>query len=196
MSNFNEKHMNMLMELGKKVGNDGKNEVPFLFTLNMDWDVAPAALYIKKNTKEYYYLSSHQYTVPPRENIEEILTDEGKVLYNQTQKQYERGEYKDVFHTYGIEYRTSGCWYCEEDSPFYSVDDCRGCLNARNNIVVTGRGGRIDDWITTSIIIFITPEWCLTKSGSLYKLCSEDNIFNISRMMRTEQKDKEQNDNE
>nr|QBK90087.1 MAG: hypothetical protein LCPAC101_03720 [Pithovirus LCPAC101] len=173
--NFKERELNVVKKLDKE-----DNPIliirPFMKDSN---DESPVAKYIKTDTKEYYYLSSNQYTVILKNiNLNDILTDEGQLLYNEYQNKFEQGDYKDTFINYCLVKCLSGFWSPNKTDKYYNNTDCI-CLNTWNNINITGFSSKVEKYITTSPVIFLTNDWCLTKSGSLYKLIKEHNIEKI-----------------
>jgi len=157
---------------------------------NLYLDQAPVTKYIKPNTIEYYYICSNQVTINVfNENTKmyNILSDEGMKLYNKAQHRYNNCEWNDVLSTYGIEYVKSGFWYADIDSCYYDENETTGYLKTYNNIIVVGYSDARKDWAITSEVIFLTSNWCLTRSMNLYKLITE---INIDSNMRSKIKNK------
>jgi len=192
MSNFIQKRLDLLVEMAEHGINNGMSDIPIVMSLQEIGNDAPSAMYINKDTKEYYYLATNQYTILPcndnNNDITTILTDKGKELYSQSQQRYEKGEVKDTLTIYNINQENSGSWYSDTTSPFYNKEECRGCFNTWNNRTINGKSLAMNEWITTSVVIFITPEWCLTKSGNLYKLGTYVDTATIVAMMEEDRK--------
>jgi hypothetical protein len=133
--------------------------------------VPPAAKYMTPDTKEYYYLALNQYTISPfdiDENLD-LLNTVGLELYYETLKRLSFEKFKGVFTKYFLERTNSGLWVNNVSSPFYNPEECNAILNSFNNFSINGfleSGERI----STSSVIFLTSEWCLTRTGSIYKL--------------------------
>ena len=180
MTNFIDREIDAMVDMVEAAKRQGIDECcipiitrPFYEDAN---EVAPAAKYMKKDTEEYYYLASDQYTVRPCSegtDLMDILSPDGIKLYQTTQQRYERGEWKDSFDQYGLEMANSGFWSADKESQYYLSDKPHTYLNSWNNVNVVGYSEKIGAWITTSPAIFVTENWCLTKSGSLYKLNGE-----------------------
>ena len=62
---------------------------------------------------------------------------------------------------------SAGFWFKDPNSVFNSNDDneMNGCLNIPNNITILGKMAKAEN-----VCVFITDQWCLTNSGSIYKL--------------------------
>ena len=216
MSNFIERELEAMLKVSKIYeennneddNNDATDENfiiiepkvifrrPFMEDAN---DEAPAAKYIKPDTKEYYYLSSNQYTVRTGDestDLSDILTEEGKVLFDESQDKFKKGEYKDTFTEYCRDPGRSGFWSADESSKYFDANkEVRGCLNSWNNVRVTGISNKCNECMTTSPVIFITENWCLTRSGSLYKLdknSSKVNFYTGVEQTKEELEEKEQ----
>lgn len=172
MCDFNKSRFDFLSRIVKDSIDAGiSGELPFVMCVSQNTKKNEgAAKYIKKNTREYYLLASHQYTITPLNKLEDILNEEGENLYNQARKRYERGEYKDTITEYRAIYDNSGSWVSNPESPFYDKKEIGGSFNSFQNLKICGITESTGGPITTSPAIFITPEWCLTSSGSLYKL--------------------------
>jgi len=136
--------------------------------VTLDLDDPPCAKYIKKDTKEYYELASFQHTISFNSS-KEILSEAGLKLFNEAQEKYNRGEYKDVFIDYVKTFSNSGSWYSDSKSKYYDPN-ALSVLNSWNDICVSGTWKSNGNKMTTTPVILITSEWCLTKNGSLYKL--------------------------
>ena len=170
MTNFINKELDVIKKLAEKGSNIPIITRPFHPDSN---DTSPAAKYIKDDTIEYYYLGSDQYTVQVRDeniNIHDILTDEGKNLFDKTVLRFSKNDYKDTFSTYITERSNSGFWSADTDSKYYKPEDPGTYLNSWNNISIRGLSDKNQVWLITSSVILLTNEWCLTRSGSLYKL--------------------------
>lgn len=141
--------------------------------------------YVKPDTKEYYYITSDQITIPYNslnESYETILSEKGLELLQNIKEKVEKGEFKDTFVKYRVDLENSGSWFGNASSPFYNPTDCKGCLNSWGNIVIRGYTQELLDnlhgnnpsysdlTMKTSPVVFYTNQWCYTKSGSLYKL--------------------------
>ena len=103
-------------------------------------------------------------------NIVDILTEEGIKLLNETNLNFSEGEYKDTFTKYAISRSISGFWSADQSSVYYDPDEPHTSLNSWTNISVQGWSQTRQCRLITSPVILITEEWCLTRSGSLYKL--------------------------
>ncbi len=140
----------------------------------------PAAKYIKPDIEEYYLLPNMTYTIPRRGgSYTGILNDEGLKLYTETLKRVKAGDFKDTVSRYQFIRSNSGYWEPNMSSPFFSKNFI--LLNTFKNIQVSGLTEEIymkekhkpsdkRHYMSTSPVIFYTSDWCLTKSGSLYKL--------------------------
>lgn len=177
MSNFIKRQIDTMAKFSQVSLDRGEKECPILITRPFYIDAndeSPAAKYVKSETLEYYHMASDQYTVQPytdESSLTDILTQEGLKLLNDTQELYDRSGWKDVLGKYGTEIANSGFWSPDKESRYYE-NDCT-CLNSWHNLLVTGYSQSLRHFITTSPIIFITTQWCLTKNGSLYKLEGE-----------------------
>ena len=182
MSDFIERQINV--DLVKEAEKKGlkKCDIPINRIFNETTnDVSPAAKYIKVDTDEYYHLASDQYTVLSDQNI---LTEKGLKLFNETQEKYNRGEWKDILEPYGIMNSLSGFWSPDKSSKYYTDDEKYTCLNTRNNLKISGFSKKKNDCLTTSVVIFVTDNWCLTNSGSLYKLVKKLPIYEIFSLVK------------
>lgn len=192
MSNFLERQVDAIVDLVEGAQRDGLDEFyipitrPFYEDAN---DEAPIAKYIKKNTEEYYWIASDQWTIRPENkdtDLLDILTTAGLELHSQTQEKYDAGDWKDTLSTYALDRSKSGFWSPDKESPYY-VPDTDGShwttLNSWNNIVVLGFSESRQKWLTTSAVILITNEWCLTRSGSLYKIGTKTTLGEAHNMI-------------
>lgn len=149
----------------------GTDHVLLLRPLKDGNNTAPAEKYMKKDTKEYYYLALEQITIT-RENIEDhldLLNSAGLELYYSTLK---RTDFRNTFQSYDLHPCNSGFWSSNASSAFFSSDECVATLNSYNNWQILGTLTNGQN-IVTSPIIFHTDTFCLTKSGSLYQLSSQ-----------------------
>lgn len=128
---------------------------------------------LKPNTKEMYETCEWQHTVWPLDGhgLSDVLNDDGVTLYAKVLVKVNQHQFKDTISDYQIDYKHSGMWVADKSSPFHDESEqCNGCLNSFNNKAIVGISKTHSKYITTSPCIFITPNWCYTKSGSLYKL--------------------------
>jgi hypothetical protein len=159
---------------------------------------------LRKDCEEYYRVSLRQVTVrplyPKNAPIESILSKEGLEKYNFVTKRAENTDnFKDEISEYALSSENSGSWFANSSSTFYDPDDLKGILNCLNNIVVYGWSKKHQQSISTSPVVFITPKpvegsdkfrWCITKSGSLYKLGKEFDIWEMHIMIEEKKKQK------
>lgn len=129
---------------------------------------------MKPSTKQYFRVSSNQYTIPKNSigNYDGILNKTGRTMYKMIKNKAVEGKFDGYIEEYKIDrgYR-SGCWFFDKTSKWYEPDMCNYLHSFDNKCVVgihTVDGKRKP--ITTSPIIFYTDTWCYTKDGSLYKL--------------------------
>lgn len=140
---------------------------------------------LKKDTYEYYRVSTLQQTVVPLSDTvkyEDILNEHGKEKYYESQHKYDKGLVKAHFEDYALQYCTSGGWWKDDNSKHNNQDDknINGILNCWNNIKIFGfLSGNDKEAICTSICVFITDNWCLTSSGSLYSLGNRCSLIEI-----------------
>lgn len=152
-----------------------------------DRDNAPVAKYVIKDTEHYAGISNDQYTVPRNDKgtYDGILNADGIKLYEETIEKVKNGQFKDILYCYFFDRANSGIH--KPDLRFDSNPVT--ALNSFNNKVALGLTKQMQlDQInvpkdeqkylsTSSIIIYGKHkdlygefEWCLTRSGSLYKL--------------------------
>jgi len=176
MTNFIKRQLDALYEIHQQAQTMGHSESNVVFTRMMHpdvGDVAPATQYIKRDTEEYFHIANDQWSIIPRSNdtnLTDILTEAGLELYHQAEAQFRNNQYKDVFVKYFPEQANSGFWSADTESPYYTEGESHTYLNSFNNTVVNGLSARKNVFITTSPVIFLTDNWCLTRSKSLYKL--------------------------
>lgn len=154
--------------------------------------VVKASLLLLPLCDEYARSSTDQYTVVPvggghhsfgvdrygttQDLVHEycnILNERGYDTFVEARRRYHAGEIKDTLDEYAIRYQRSGYlakplwnWNWNEE-----LDGKRE--EAWNNAVITGLATKRNEIMQTSICVFITKEWCLTISGSIYKLLNE-----------------------
>lgn len=134
---------------------------------------------IDPTTAEHYHLCSNQCTIRPKDSTTplSILTESGRNIYEAALRDVEKENFKGRFVEYCVDYSNSGSWFEDVESQHYKENDpfsggCRGMFNTFQNIVITGIIDEMEKPIRTSSCIFFERElgWCLTKSGSLYRL--------------------------
>lgn len=142
---------------------------------------------LRKDCKEYYHVSMSQHTVrplyPPEAPIESILSEEGlkkyKFISSRIKQSIELSPsslcneiFKDEFVEYSFNATASGSWFANKDSQYYDSNYLQGILNCWNDICISGWTNKHPKGLSTSPVIFINEKdgWCITKSGSLYKL--------------------------
>lgn len=166
---------------------------------------------LKDYTKEKYDVCELQYTIY-KENEEgiivttpseimDILNEDGKDIYNLVLKKVEEGIYKDVFTKYSILREHSGVWIANKDPEYEQyakhLEGVNATLNSFRNIRITGLSESLQKVIDTSVCLFfnrskiddneniIEDGWCLTRSGSLYKLKQEISRFEMNDLVTT-----------
>ena len=141
---------------------------------------------LREDTIEYRDAGSDQVTVRGQENTSKyyatILNERGRTLFRKQQWRYARGEWIDTINQY--------CTILEDSGPmsprmtrrsrYGPVDKGRPRQeghDTENNICIKGFRDTDEDGnstslatYTTSMIVFLTDEWALTRSGTLYKL--------------------------
>lgn len=134
---------------------------------------------LKPDSEEYFRVAAQQISVYPLEGsgrtYADILSAEGMELFQQAQQRYDRNDIKDTATRYSIRHERSGSWFKPENSQFKWVNyqdegEINGILNTWSNLTILGEMENMKCGMTTSCCVFITDEWCLTKSGSIYKL--------------------------
>jgi hypothetical protein len=149
-----------------------------------------AFTWIKPTTKQYYELPIGAITVQPINH--ESLSDRGLDLYQQCLDRVKQNNFKDEIAEYYVEAQPSGSWFADEESPHYDPNGIRGMMNTFQNYNVIGMttsGGPIQ----TSTCVFIKTDpddgvgtgWCLTRSGSLYKLHTQKDMVYIQNAYET-----------
>ena len=140
-------------------------------------DLSPSYKYVKKNCKEFHYLANGQYTIS-KEDIEEkldILTEEGMGLYKDALRRFSNGDVRGYFPSYDLLNMNSGFWENTKDD-YYDPSEFDAILNSFNNISVCGALEGEESKIVTSPVVFFTKDFCLTKSGSIYKLGNKNGV--------------------
>lgn len=139
-----------------------------------------ASDYVKPDTKEFYYLSSDQVTVPQNDhgNYDGIVNENGLLTLAQINENVKNNKFSPRYiEEYFLDFANSGPWFPNNKSPFYKSKDGNGCFNSFDNVLVCGwfmeNGERRP--ITTSSIVFyndsdLQAKWCYTKSKSLYRM--------------------------
>ena len=140
-------------------------------------DISPVSIYIDEDCREYYFLSNQQYTVPS--NAE--LSKDGQELLGQAKNNFDNHLYKDVFVKYYIDHSNSGIWIPDPENKFYNNDPIH--LNTFNNIQIHGLSAKQEKILTTSPIVIMNENWCLTKSGNIYKLGERINFEQYYKLM-------------
>jgi hypothetical protein len=144
-----------------------------------DHQINDAQKLLKPDSEEYFRVASHQITVYPLEGsgrtYADILSAEGMKLFQQAQQRYDRNDIKDTAARYSIRRERSGSWFKPDKSHFKWVNyqdegEINGMFNTWSNLTILGEMENMKCVMTTSSCVFITDEWCLTKSGSIYKL--------------------------
>lgn len=148
---------------------------------------------LRRDCKEYYHVSMNQLTVIPRyphdAPIESILSEEGLKQFKFVSSRAEKEEnFKDEMVDYAFDFIISGGWFADEKSPFYDPEDVKGILNCRNDIQIYGWSKTHQLPISTSRVVFVNnmlnPKWCITKSGSLYKLGTKRDIWEMQTIVK------------
>ena len=140
---------------------------------------------LKPNTNEYYSSSVLQTTilpVRPDTQYEDILNEKGLEIYKQAQEDVKNDKFISEFPEFACQYTNSGGWFADENSKFYDCEEFKGMLNTQNNITIVGKStGHGGACMTTSVCIFcnVKEGWCLTQSGSLYKLGNKISLFSM-----------------
>jgi len=138
-----------------------------------------AHILLKPDSEEYFRVASQQISVYPLpgsgRTYADILSAQGLALFQEAQRRYQENDVKDKAIRYSIQNEHSGSWFKPQDSPFSWINyedegEIKGMFNTRLNMCITGEMEKAKRMMTTSICVFITDEWCLTKSGSVYKL--------------------------
>jgi hypothetical protein len=142
---------------------------------SVDKNIPIAKELLKPNTREIYEACEWQYTILPLDEnkLSDILNDYGVKFYANVMLSVNAKEFKDTIYNPQFANKHSGMWIADKSSPYHKDDECLGCLNSWTNVVVSGRSEVHDKDIVTSPCIFITSDWCYTRSGSLYKLIRE-----------------------
>lgn len=130
---------------------------------------------LKPETEEFYRLGSRQVTILPctESSYSDILSEEGLTKFRDAETKFINGNFKDTIFDYTIEHVSAGFWFKDPNSVFNSNDDneMNGCLNVPNNITILGKMSKAENVLMrTNVCVFITDQWCLTNSGSIYKL--------------------------
>lgn len=137
-----------------------------------------AHAYVKTDTEPYYGLCSEQVTIPKDKNnsYDSILNEEGIKELNRIEELVANNVFKNTFIKYKLVQGNSGTWFNDKTSLFYK-SEYYSALNTFQNILVEGILQDMSDEdissnkvLTTSPVIFYTDKWCVTRSGSLYKL--------------------------
>ena len=137
-----------------------------------------AARLLRYGTREYFRVSSRQLTVyplkPDETNYEDIFSAAGWLIYNAAQQRYAAGDVKDYAPEYRIQWEVAGSWMKDPASPYEYNDEgeekIEGILNAWHNATIVGKMELAGAVMATSTCVFITHNWCLTRSGSIYRL--------------------------
>lgn len=142
---------------------------------------------LRQDTREYFRAATEQHTIISKLPYKQILNEEGFLLFKNASTRAKRREFKDEISYYTVVPGESGSWTFDNAHPNgeeymkTALDPgLRGCFSTLFNRHVEGifksTGPRVLK--ITSCCIFIveprgeTPGWCLTVSGSLYKLVS------------------------
>lgn len=134
--------------------------------------IFPASFYIKSHTPEEYSLSSQQYTVPQRDgDYIYTLNSHGWAQYTEAKHIAETSPTLNTIDDYFLAVTESGQWCPRPSSNYYDPSDTWH-MKTYNNIIVCGwiTVGDTKKIIGTSPCVFYTDTWCLTKSGTIYKL--------------------------
>ncbi len=132
----------------------------------------PAYDLFKDGTKEHYLVAGLQFSAiledPEKSSYQDVLTPQGLELFNLHKERYENGDHKNTLIDWESVRDRSGSWHPNKESPFYNEEFNMYC--SWNNIKIMGTRQSDNKLMTTSIVVFLTDEWCSTKSGSIYKL--------------------------
>lgn len=87
---------------------------------------------------------------------------------------------KNTFTKYSLQFIRTSLWKANSLHPYFKIYNINSPplihLNTFNNIVILG--DTIDNKkITTSIVKYITDDWCYTISGNVYKLQNKVSLF-------------------
>lgn len=137
---------------------------------------------LRPDTEEYFRAAFEQISVYPVEgsgrSYEDILNEYGLTLFENAKKRYKQNDIKDEITSYTIKYERSGGWAAAVHSKYKWITyedegEIKGMVCSWNNRSIIGTMKNVQAQMVTSLCIFITKEWCLTKSGNIYKLTSE-----------------------
>lgn len=133
--------------------------------------LAKARTYLIPRSDAYLDATTHQHTIQlPCAN----LNDQGRALLLDAQERYDRGDIRGVFLRYYIERASTGPWIREvgETRGYYGNDEVHVVWHTEHNRMVCGEleNDESGKRTRTSYCVFITREWALTASGSIYKL--------------------------
>ena len=142
--------------------------------------------YVKKDIREYYFLTDEQTTIPKNRygTYDGILNDDGLAELQRIKQLVDSDQFKDTFVKYRFSPSNSGPWIPNKNSPYHTSENNMMALNSWNDEILLGLNKYMIDlmpreknlneadvtWIKTSPILFFTDDWAYTKSGSLYKL--------------------------
>ena len=124
--------------------------------------------YMRTDCIEYYNAPEALSTIPSHMlgNYDGILNERGIELFNKAEAGINDSCKTIVKYNFGTE--NSGPWFPDTESIYYLKTDF-SMLNSHSNFRVIGITSELKP-INTSPAIFITKTWCLTKSGTIYKL--------------------------
>ena len=101
----------------------------------------------------------------------EFLNEDGMKLFQEAQDLYDRGDIKDTLSNVRIRFERSGMWIANKDSVYFQPkEEAATILCSWKNITIIATRESDSENIQTSIVVFLTSEWCSTVSGSVYKL--------------------------
>jgi hypothetical protein len=152
--------------------NPTENFLPIgLMTSNPD-SIPPAAKYVRDDTRQFYMISSNQYTIPKHKNsYDGILNEEGIKLLNETMARISVGNFDAQFEQCCVDIAHSGCWFANTESKYWDTNQGRGSLNAYDNRTVSGwfYHDNIKIMAMEEPLVFYGIDWGLNTRGQLFK---------------------------
>ncbi len=100
----------------------------------------------------------------------EFLNEDGMKIFQEAQDRYNQGETKDTISNVGLRFVRAGMWVADKESKYFKPDGIGGIMCSWKNVIVIGKRESDSVDIQTSVVVFLTSEWCYTVSGSIYKL--------------------------
>ncbi len=122
------------------------------------------------DTETMYRLRNQQITIHPvSDSYNDVLSTLGEQLYNQVVAITNSNIDLPVIYLYRMCLVNSGSWFANPSSPHGAEGDL-SMLNSWDNRAIEGLLEGSSKYIQTSIVVFYTDTFCLTKSGSIYLL--------------------------